>query len=229
MSNNKMDITKRISAFFLALIMLLGELPLNVFAEGMQNKNAEPIVIDSKTVEKEVVSGESKDDTAGPLKHTISFNPNGGTRDMESIEIEDGKEYSLPKNEFKAPEGKEFKYWLMDEEELKEGHNLVVNKDLEFKANWEDIKVNPVKKALDSLFGKDNETFEVSNAKVNDAVMAGDNTTEGDPEGTVTSKDGKTRITHFEISWVGDTNDTKTSDITNHNWNISDIYKAELN
>ncbi|MBM7549603.1 Spy0128 family protein [Peptoniphilus gorbachii] len=209
MFGKNINITKRISAFLLALIMLIGALPLNVFAEGSQGKTANPIVIDSNTISEDGSSGESKDPTTGPTKHTISFNPNGGTGDMKSVEVAEGEEYSLPKNKFKAPEGKEFKNWLMDKEELKEGHKLVVTKDIELKANWKDVKVNPVKKALNSLIGKDDkEELDISNVNVGDAVMAGNNTTEGDPEGTVTSKDGKTRITNFEVSWSGLNADT---------------------
>lgn len=113
MFKKNINITERISAFLLALIMLLGALPLNVFAEGLQGKANNPAVVESNTTNEDGSSGESKDPTTGPTKHTISFNPNGGTGDMESVEVAEGEEYSLPKNKFKAPEGKEFKSWLM--------------------------------------------------------------------------------------------------------------------
>lgn len=106
----KTNITKRISAFLLALIMLLGALPLNVFAEAIHGNN-DSAIVESNTTDKEKPSVEPKG--TDPEKHTISFNPNGGTGEMKSVEVENGKEYSLPKNEFKAPEGKEFKNWLM--------------------------------------------------------------------------------------------------------------------
>lgn len=210
MFKKNINITKRVSAFLLALIMLLGALPLNVFAEGLQGKTANPIVIDSDTINKDGSSGESKDPTTGPTKHTINFNPNGGTGDMESVEVEDGKEYSLPKNKFKAPEGKEFKNWLMDKGELKEGHKLVVTKDIELKANWKDIKVNPVKKALNSLIGKDDkEELDVGKELVGEAVTK-DGEYTGPAHNSVVSSDGKVQIRNFEVFWTSTDGDTIT-------------------
>lgn len=204
----KTNTVKRVSAFLLALIMLIGALPLNVFAEGLQGKTANPIVIDSDTINKDGSSGESKDPTTGPTKHTISFNPNGGTGDMESVEAAEGEEYSLPKNKFKAPEGKEFKNWLMDKEELKEGHKLVVTKDIELKANWKDIKVNPVKKALNSLIGKeDKEELDVSKELVGEAVT-NDGEYTGPAHNSVVSSDGKVQIRNFEVFWTSTDSDT---------------------
>lgn len=212
MFNSKTNAVKRVSAFLLAVLMLVGTLPLNVLAEGMQNKATNTVVADLKS-EKEDPSAGAKDPTTGSKKHTIHFNPNGGSGEMKDIEVADGEAYTLPKNQFKAPEGKEFKNWIIEKNEFKEGHKLVVKRDLEVKANWTDLKVSPVKKAFDSLFGKDNGGLEIGDAKVPDAVMARDNTTEGDPEGTVTSKDGKTRITMFETNWVRTNERTITADL----------------
>lgn len=54
---------------------------------------------------------------------------------------------------------------------------------------------------------EESETLDISEDKTSEDMgkqtASGDNTTEGDPEGTVTSKDGKTRITNFEAHWVG--------------------------
>lgn len=117
----------------------------------------------------------------------------------------------------------------MDDKELKEGHKLVVNKDIELKANWEDVKVNPVKKALNSLLGKDKDELDISNINVGDAVMAGENTTEGDPQGTVVSKDGKTRITMFEVNWVGTNERTVINDVDKYRKHPNnDSYQAEV-
>lgn len=56
------------------------------------------------------------------------------------------------------------------------------------------------------------ETLDISEDKTSEDMdkqkASNDNTTEGDPEGTVTSKDGKTRITNFEAHWVGTDEDT---------------------
>lgn len=216
MLNSKTNAAKRVSAFLLAVLMLVGTLPLNVLAEGMQNKATNTVVADSKT---------EKEPTTGSKKHTIHFNPNGGSGEMKDVEVADGETYSLPKNKFKAPEGKEFKNWLVEKDEFKEGHSVVVDKDLEVKANWEGVKVGPVKKALSSLLRTNNDGIEIGDAKVPDAVMAGGNTTEGDPEGTVTSKDGKTRITMFDVSWVGTNERIRT---TNLDKDLYPKYQAEL-
>ena len=150
----KTNTVKRISAFFLALMMILGTLPLNVFAEGLQGKTASPIVIDSNAINKKD-SDDEEDSTTGSKTHTISFNPNGGSGEMKPVEVADGKNYTLPKNEFKAPEGKKFKNWLIEDQEQKEGYILTVTRDLELKANWEEAKTNPVKKAVKSLLNKE--------------------------------------------------------------------------
>lgn len=65
---------------------------------------------------------------------------------------------------------------------------------------------------------EETEELDVSEDKTSEDMdkqdASNDNTTEGDPEGTVTSKDGKTRITHFEVNWVGDSNDTWNVDVS---------------
>ena len=128
---------------------------------------------------------------------------------VQPITLKEGDSFELPKNVLKAPEGKVFKNWIVDGEEFDEGHKLAITKDVEVMANWEDVKVNPTKRALSSLFNKqDKKKLDVGNFNIGNAVIAGDNTTEGDPEGTVTSNDGKTRITNFEAHWVGTDEDT---------------------
>lgn len=208
----KTNTVKRISAFFLALMMILGTLPLNVFAEGLQGKTASPIVIDSNTINEEDPADE-KDSTTGSKTHVISFNPNGGSGEMKLVEVADGKNYTLPKNKFKAPEGKKFKSWTFEEDEQKEGYILTVTRDLELKANWEDIKTNPIKKAINSILGtdtkpNDKDKLEVSEGNIGNPLLAA-----GDPEGTVSSKDGKTRITHFDIKWSDTDDKTKANDL----------------
>lgn len=59
---------------------------------------------------------------------------------------------------------------------------------------------------------EETEELDISEDKTSEDMdnhkASNDNTTEGDPEGTVTSKDGKTRITNFEAHWVGTDEDT---------------------
>lgn len=175
----KTNAVKRISAFSLALIMILGTLPINVFAEGLQGKESGSAIVDSNTI-KEEPAKEEKDSMAKSEQHIISFNPNGGSGEMKPIEVADGKNYTLPKNEFKAPEGKKFKNWLIEDQEQKEGYTLVVTRDLEIKAQWEEVKEN--KKELDAKTksapkvkedaGKESDKLELSDSLTSSAVMA---------------------------------------------------------
>ena len=77
----------------------------------------------------------------GIIKHSISFNPNGGTGTINTVTINEGEEYSLPLgSSFTAPEGQMFKCWLVDDLELEQTTQIIIEKDLEVKAIWEDIK-----------------------------------------------------------------------------------------
>ena len=60
---------------------------------------------------------------------------------MESMKVEDGKEYTLPENAFTAPEGKQFKGWKIGETEKKPGDKITVTADVTVTAVWEDIPV----------------------------------------------------------------------------------------
>ena len=214
----KTNTVKRISAFFLALMMILGTLPLNVFAEGLQGKTASPIVIDSNTINEEDPSDEG-DSTTGSKTHTISFNPNGGSGKMKPVEVADGKNYTLPKNEFKAPEGKKFKSWTFENEEQEEGYILTVTRDLELKANWEDAKTNPIKKAINSILGTSaqpngNNNLEISEEMKNDPVSS---------EEKAVSADGTTGIGKVDIEWQDFPENTIVSDV--NKW--EDFYTAK--
>lgn len=135
MFSSKISVVKRVSAFLLAVLMLVGVLPLNALAEGGGVANT--VVTESKF---------EKESATGPKKGAVDFNFDSG------------------------------------------------------------------------LFRKSNGGIEISDSKVLDAVMAGGNTTEGDPEGTVTSKDGKTRITMFETNWVGTKDRTVIDDVDKHSY-----------
>lgn len=73
--------------------------------------------------------------------YTVKFEANGGTGTMESMKVEDGKEYTLPENAFTAPEGKQFKGWKIGETEKKPGDKITVTADVTVTAVWEDIPV----------------------------------------------------------------------------------------
>ena len=71
--------------------------------------------------------------------YTITFESNGGSGKMKSVEVEYGKNYILPKNEFKAPKGKEFSRWIFNEEELLPDDVVKITKDVVLKAVWKDV------------------------------------------------------------------------------------------
>ena len=79
------------------------------------------------------------------IPHTITFMPNGGTGNMESVTVEDGKDYKLPNSAFTAPAGKVFRRWTT----AANGSNPYyvagetinnVTADITLYAYWEDIK-----------------------------------------------------------------------------------------
>ncbi len=75
-----------------------------------------------------------------PEKFTITFNANGGSGTMNPVEMEAG-EYILPECTFTAPEGKQFKAWLVGEEEKAVGAKINVTADVTIKAVWADTPV----------------------------------------------------------------------------------------
>ena len=97
-------------------------------------------------------------------KHTVSFNPNGGTGTMEPVEVYEGEEYTLPSNTFKK-EGRSAYGWKVGNEyKSNVGDKITVTADTVVTAVYAQTKtVNLV---------KDNSTTDV--------------------EGTLTLKDTKT-------------------------------------
>lgn len=61
---------------------------------------------------------------------------------MDEQVVKAGKEFTLPENDFTAPENKEFAGWKIGEDEKKPGDILIINKDTEVKALWKDIMVS---------------------------------------------------------------------------------------
>ena len=66
--------------------------------------------------------------------YTVSFSANGGSGNMASI-VTSG-EYTLPQNEFNAPEGKVFKCWSIGDVEKYPGDKITVNANTTVKAVW---------------------------------------------------------------------------------------------
>jgi hypothetical protein len=68
----------------------------------------------------------------------ISFNANGGTGSMASVEVKRYSSYILPDCTFTAPVGKEFYGWGFSC--LTPGTSVKVNMDMNFPACWDDIR-----------------------------------------------------------------------------------------
>ena len=75
--------------------------------------------------------------------YTISFKANGGTGSMPSIVKEEGSTYVLPKCTFKAPSGKQFAGWKLNDagELMQPGEEIVITINIEVFAQWEDAPV----------------------------------------------------------------------------------------
>lgn len=71
-------------------------------------------------------------------KCTISFDKGDGNGNMADVKVEKGKEYTLPKCTFTAPEGKEFEAWEIEGTKKQAKESIVVKKDTKIKALWKD-------------------------------------------------------------------------------------------
>ena len=73
--------------------------------------------------------------------YTVTFNSNGGSGTMNSVQVEQGKEYILPQNTFTSPAGKEFKTWLVNGVEKAVGEKIIINSDTTLTALWKNEQV----------------------------------------------------------------------------------------
>ena len=71
-----------------------------------------------------------------PVMCVVSFNANGGSGSMESVEVVKGQQYTLPACGFTAPEGREFAGWLIGSVRYQPGEKLTIAGDTVFKADW---------------------------------------------------------------------------------------------
>lgn len=76
------------------------------------------------------------------IEYKITFDKTEGSGEMDEQVVKAGKEFTLPENDFTAPENKEFAGWKIGEDEKKPGDILIINKDTEIKALWKDIMVS---------------------------------------------------------------------------------------
>lgn len=84
------------------------------------------------------------------IEYKITFDSNEGTGEMPEQKVKQGAEYTLPANEFTAPDGQEFKAWEVDGEEYQAKEKIKINKETTIKAIWKDkttekftVTINP--------------------------------------------------------------------------------------
>ena len=81
----------------------------------------------------------------GEVKYTVTFNPNNnGLNETNTEEFKKGTEYTLPENNFTAPENKVFAGWKIGDEDKKPGDKITVNGNIDVKAIWKDIEYKVV-------------------------------------------------------------------------------------
>ena len=84
---------------------------------------------------------DSKEKTQTLETVTVSYDPNGGTGDMDSKKLNKGSEYKILENKFTAPENEKFKTWQIGTAEHKAGDKIRVKEDTTIQAIWQDIEV----------------------------------------------------------------------------------------
>lgn len=77
-------------------------------------------------------------------KYKVTLVANNGTNDTKVVEIEKGKEYTLPDCPFTAPDGQMFKAWQIAEIEYNPKDKITIDAENIIKAIWQD-KSNPDK------------------------------------------------------------------------------------
>lgn len=113
------------------------ELPENGFTapDGQEFKVWEvdgieyPAKTNIKINKKTIVKAVWKD-----IEYKITFDKTEGSGEMDEQVVKAGKEFTLPENDFTAPENKEFAGWKIGEDDKKPGDILIINKDTEVKA-----------------------------------------------------------------------------------------------
>ena len=74
-------------------------------------------------------------------KYTVSFNSNGGSGEMSSVQVEAGNKLVLPACTFVAPEGKQFDCWIVKNEDYAPGEEVEIISNTEVFAKWKRIPV----------------------------------------------------------------------------------------
>lgn len=86
------------------------------------------------------------------VTYTVTFAAGGGTGAMNSVETSGS--YSLPKNRFTAPSGKQFKCWKVNGSEKQPGDTINVTANTTVTAVWENVPVTTYKVTFSAGGGK---------------------------------------------------------------------------
>lgn len=86
------------------------------------------------------------------VTYTVTFAAGGGTGSMSSVEASGS--YSLPKNRFTAPSGKQFKCWKVNGSEKQPGDTINVTANTTVTAVWENVPVTTYKVTFSAGGGK---------------------------------------------------------------------------
>ena len=88
----------------------------------------------------------------------VKFNPGEASGSMEDAKAYANEDFIVPEAKFIAPDGKVFDYWQLDNEKLRPGQKIVLDKDIELKAMWYDLSLNtkdPSEPILEEIESKD--------------------------------------------------------------------------
>lgn len=105
-----------------------------------------------------------------PITYTVSFAPNGGSGDMESVSVVKDDAYTLPENGFTAPEGKLFDGW----DQGAVGDSITVTEDVTVVAQWKDIPTYAFVEGMDGEWTRESETtldFKVRRSEDDDTAF----------------------------------------------------------
>ena len=155
-----------------------------------------------KRTESHVYDGSSKCTACSYVAHdkkTVSFDPNGGTGDMQDVSVTTGSSYTLPQCGFEAPADKLFKEWSVatgegDPSAAAPGDDIIVSADTVVAAQWADKKKADRPKAKFKAGGPDKGTLTDLAAGGTYEYWIGDS-----GHNTFTSEEGSFEITGISV------------------------------
>ena len=159
--------------------------------------------------------------------YKITYKAGEGSGTMNGAEVEAGEEYTILKNAFEVPEGKEFDYWQVGSEKKKTGDKIVVNNNnTEITAIYKYIikpTINEITTTVEHPVSYDMYKKAISGypsaltvehievKKAPDISKVG----ETDAEISVRFSDGQIRTLPVKINVIKDPKDTKIEELNN--------------